>query len=263
MLGDNGSFFERFISRSATRGFFGVNPLPILRRLTNRLGLRISLVSNALAEFEDGFREVYKRCEPFTSTSIERLYALYKSVQYIVDAGVPGDLVECGVWKGGSCMVMAETLRRKGDTSRRIFLYDTYAGMAEPTSEDYLTTTGRLAEPDWNRNQKMDHNAWCHSPLEEVKKNLRSTGYPEDGLVFVQGRVEETIPKVAPENIALLRLDTDWYESTKHELLNLYPLLAERGVLIVDDYGTWAGARKAVDEYMSANGISMMLNRID
>lgn len=90
---------------------------------------------------------------------------------------------------------------------------------------------------------------------------MQSTNYPAEMLVFIKGKVEDTIPKTMPKHIALLRLDTDWYESTKHELLHLYPLLSKSGVLIIDDYGYWAGSKKAVDEYFSKG--EMLLNRID
>jgi len=80
---------------------------------------------------------------------------------------------------------------------------------------------------------------------------------------FIKGRVEETIPNAAPEQIALLRLDTDWYESTRHELIHLFPRLTHGGVLIIDDYGYWQGARKAVDEYIEENKLSILLARID
>ena len=107
----------------------------------------------------------------------------------------------------------------------------------------------------------MDINDWCFSPLPEVKQNLASTGYPEDKLHFVQGKVEETIPENIPNQISSLRLDTDWYESTKHELTYLFPIVTPKGVLILDDYGSWNGAKKAVDEYFEREPI--LLNRID
>ena len=96
-----------------------------------------------------------------------------------------------------------------------------------------------------------------------MKNNLYSTGYPKDKLIFVKGKVEDTIPGTLPEKIAILRLDTDWYESTYHELLHLYPLLSEKGFLIIDDYGYWQGAREAVEQYFKENNIKMFMNRLD
>jgi O-methyltransferase len=104
---------------------------------------------------------------------------------------------------------------------------------------------------------------WAYSPLDEVKQNLRDTGYQEDQVVFVKGKVEDTIPRDAPERISLLRLDTDWYESTYHELVHLYPRISVGGVLIIDDYGHWAGARQAMDQYIAENHAKLLLHRID
>jgi hypothetical protein len=108
-----------------------------------------------------------------------------------------------------------------------------------------------------------DHNEWFYSPLDEVQANMRRTGLAPERFEFVRGRVEDTIPARLPERIALLRLDTDWYESTRHELIHLFPLLEPGGVLIVDDYGAWEGARRAVDEYFDETGTKILLSRID
>jgi hypothetical protein len=195
-------------------------------------------------------------------TSIERMYALYKATEYIVSNQVPGEVVECGVWKGGSSMMCALTLLRGGDVGRKIFLYDTYAGMPEPGDLD-VRHDGVPAQAKWKKSHRDDYNVWAYSPLEEVRQNMLSTGYPEDRVVFVPGRVEETIPGVAPDNVSLLRLDTDWYESTHHELVHLYPRLSVGGVLLLDDYGHWRGARQAADEYFNEAGHFPLLNRID
>jgi hypothetical protein len=92
---------------------------------------------------------------------------------------------------------------------------------------------------------------------------MATTGYPADKLVFVKGRVEDTLPGSAPAAVALLRLDTDWYQSTRHELEHLYPRLAAGGVLVLDDYGSFEGARKAVDEYFAEYDIGPYLHRVD
>jgi hypothetical protein len=104
---------------------------------------------------------------------------------------------------------------------------------------------------------------WCYSSLDEVRSNMVRTGYPVDRMRFVKGKVEDSIPGQAPAQIALLRLDTDFYESTYHELRHLYPRLAPGGVLIIDDYGHWAGARKATDQYFAELGRPVLLQRID
>lgn len=188
-------------------------------------------------------------------TSIERMKALYKSVVYVIDSKIPGDFVECGVWRGGSTMLMALTLLELNETKRNIYLYDTFQGMPEPADEDYrVGDRSALAKNQWKKK-------WCFSPLAEVKKNMALTRYPKNKLIFVKGKVEKTIPKTIPSKIAILRLDTDWYGSTKHELIHLYPLVSKNGILIVDDYGYWAGSKKATDEYFTDK--SVLIDKID
>lgn len=196
-------------------------------------------------------------------TSPERVNSLINAVQYVVKNRIDGAFVECGVWKGGSSMAMALTLNRLGSEKRDLYLYDTFSGMSAPTDVD-ISIFGKAAHKKFSETSISDDvSDWCFSPLEEVKKNLYGTGYDKERFHFVKGKVEETIPKSIPREISLLRLDTDWYESTKHELIHLFPLLKPNGVLIIDDYGHWEGARKAVDEYISDNNIQILLNRID
>ena len=195
-------------------------------------------------------------------TSVERMYSLYNAVEYVINANIPGDIVECGVWKGGSSMISALTLLNKGNTNKNLYMYDTYSGMSEPTEKD-ADFKGNSPLEEWKRSEKGNINEWCFSPLEEVQKNIFSTGYPKENLHFVKGKVEDTIPKTIPEEISILRLDTDWYESTYHELKHLFPLLSKKGVLIIDDYGHWSGSKDAVDQYFQENNIKILLNRID
>ena len=136
--------------------------------------------------------------------------------------------------------------------------------MSEPTDKD-KDPAGTSAEELLKKSSKQDAaSIWCYSGIDEVKSHLQSTGYPIEMIHFVKGKVEDSIPGIMPENpIALLRLDTDWYESTKHEMDHLYPHLVQKGILIIDDYGHWQGARKAIDEYLSEHKIAMLLNTID
>lgn len=229
----------------------------IAKRLTARLEEKARI-----RDMEPQFIEIWNRCRPFTMTSVERGYALYKALEYVVRNEIEGDVVECGVWRGGSSMLCAYTLLELGDTARTIYLYDTFAGMSEPTVRD-VTIGEQSAVERWTRAQKDSYNEWCYAGLDEVKANLDGTGYPAARLRFIQGKVEETIPSVIAPSIAILRLDTDWYESTLHELMHLYPRLSPRGVLIVDDYGHWKGAREAVDRYIADQQLSLLLNRVD
>jgi hypothetical protein len=212
-------------------------------------------------KLDQRFMRIYKLCQPFTMTSMERLFSLYCSVNHIIDHEIEGDLVECGVWKGGSSMMMALALLERGVRSRDIFLYDTFEGMSEPTEDD-RTFQGSAASDLLQEQSKNDEQSiWCYSSLEDVRNNIYQTEYPTDRIHFVKGKVEDTIPHTRPGRISLLRLDTDWYASTKTELEYLYPLLSQQGILIIDEFGHWEGAKKAVIEYFGNK--SPMLHRID
>ncbi len=208
------------------------------------------------------FREMYAKAKPYTLTSIERMFSAYNAVEYVVNANVPGDIVECGVWRGGSSMMMALHLVHLKNTERNMYLYDTFEGMSVPI-EGEKSLFGEDAMQTWKDSQTEDVNEWCYAPIEDVQTNLESTGYPKEKLHYVKGKVEDTIPGTLPKAISILRLDTDWYESTYHELIHLFPLLSKNGVLIIDDYGHWEGARGAVDKYIKENNITILLNRID
>jgi O-methyltransferase len=201
---------------------------------------------------------------PYTMTSSERLWSLINAVRHVVDNRVPGDFVECGVWRGGSVMAMAKELRALGVTDRRIWLYDTFAGMTAPTSADIEAGSGVTAREMLATTPVQDgDNVWCVAGRTDVEENVRSTGYPFEQFTFVEGDVAQTLRQNAPERISLLRLDTDWYESTKVELEVLYPRLSVGGVCILDDYGHWEGARKAVDEYFDNRGFRPYMHPID
>ncbi|MGV3485745.1 MAG: TylF/MycF/NovP-related O-methyltransferase [Planctomycetaceae bacterium] len=201
-------------------------------------------------------------CRAFTMTSPERLLALIQAVDYVSQHQIPGDIVECGVWKGGSMMAVARTLVANGGTDRDLRLFDTFEGMppADDVDRDLRgnSATRLLAEED-----PLTSKVWAIAQLEEVVRNLSTTGYPSERIHYIKGKVEDTIPQQAPPSISLLRLDTDWYTSTRHELVHLFPRLSPGGVLIIDDYGHWEGARRAVDEYIREHSLRLLLCRID
>jgi O-methyltransferase len=171
--------------------------------------------------------------------------------------------VECGVWRGGSMMAAARTLQALGATDRDLYLFDTFEGMSPPTNID-VDFRGRDASQSLAESSRADpESCWCYASLEEVRSSIATLGYPDQRLHYVQGKVENTVPKHAPSEIAVLRLDTDWYESTKHELNHLYPLLSSGGVLIIDDYGHWKGSRRATDEFIAATPNFGLLIRVD
>jgi O-methyltransferase len=212
-------------------------------------------------DFTDADIEICRRVGPYTMTTPPRIYALIRAVDYVVARDIPGVFVECGVWRGGSMMAVALTLLRHGIADRDLYLFDTYAGMTAPTEAD-IKPSGESAA-DLLAAEGSDSDVWAIAVIEEVREAVLGVGYPEEHVHFVQGPVEETIPRNAPDDIALLRLDTDWYESTKHELVHLYPRLTHGGVLILDDYGYWQGARRAADEYFGEQEEPLLLNRID
>jgi hypothetical protein len=212
-------------------------------------------------DFDDADIELCRRVGPYTMTTPARLFALVRAVEYVSARNIPGALVECGVWRGGSMMAVALTLLRLGQTDRELYLFDTFSGMTAPTDED-IRLSGERAS-DLMAEEGKDADIWAIASLEQVREAMLGVGYPEERLHFVEGPVEETLPARAPREIALLRLDTDWYASTKHELMHLFPRLTSGGALILDDYGYWQGARRAVDEYVSENGLTLLLNRID
>lgn len=213
-------------------------------------------------DMEQDFLDDYLKFKSFTMTSIERMYGAYRAIQYIEEKGIEGSIVECGVWKGGTMMIMAEKLKSLNSLKRKLYLYDTYEGMTQPTEKD-IDYSGNDSISRWKKSQKTEINDWCYASIEEVKNNLTLTKYPSDKIEYVKGKVQDTIPSVMPDKIALLRLDTDWYDSTKHELVHLFPLLQPGGILIIDDYGFWKGQKEAVDEYFKENNVTILLNRID
>lgn len=215
-------------------------------------------------DYSEFSRHLFDRVAPFTMTSPARIHAIERAVRYIAAANIPGDVVECGVWRGGSSMAAALMLLETGLADRRLWLFDTFEGMPKPTDKD-VSWEGTPAIGRWSRERAGDEDGsnWLRVDIEEVRANLRGTGYAEDRLILTKGLVQDTLPSAEVGRIALLRLDTDFYESTKIELELLWPKLSPRGVLIVDDYGRWLGQREAVDAYFEAIGQPILLSRID
>ena len=216
------------------------------------------------SDMEKEFLKIWEETKQYTMISVERGYNIFKSVEYVVENNISGDFVECGVWKGGACMIMAKSLLKFGKQDRKIVLYDTFSGMTEPDENDCISWTGKNMKERWEKSKDNRGNHLWAAGVDEVRKNLLATGYPENMLEFNIGDVCKTLDAKTPRSVSLLRLDTDWYESTKKELEILYPLLSKEGVLIIDDYGHFTGAKKAVDEYFSdKNRVKIFLSRID
>lgn len=237
-----------------------------LRQMIRRAGFEVVRVRPTGADEQvpaDPAEEAtLKAVAPYTMTSRERVLSLIDATTYVAKNRIPGAVVECGVWRGGSTMAAALTLLGNGDTTRDLYLFDTFEGMPPPTDAD-VDHAGATADAQLKATAPGT-GVWCYAGLDDVRTNIASTGYPEARVHYVKGKVEDTIPGGAPAMIALLRLDTDWYESTKHELEHLFPRLVPGGVLIIDDYGFWKGARRATDEYFAAHPeVPLLLHRID
>ncbi len=207
-------------------------------------------------------RALLEAVKPFTMTSVESLWGTLISVRYVARNAIAGAFVECGVWRGGQS-ALAATVFLKENALRDVWLFDTFAGMTAPTEAD-VNVFGQSSMKTYERSRKGDGSTWAYASLDDVRETMRKTGYPSDKLHFVKGPVESTLRgENLPDPIAVLRLDTDWYESTRDEMDILYPRLVSGGVLIIDDYGHYAGARQAVDEYFAAQKVSPLLLPID
>lgn len=194
---------------------------------------------------------------PYTMTSTERINELFNSLEYIRINKIDGDFVECGVWKGGNILGIMEYLYYHNIIDRKVWLYDTFQGMTQPEDIDV----------DLKNQNALDilQHVLCYSPLDEVKKNLSNSKFPINNVKYIVGDICETLnhKNNLPNKISLLRLDTDWYKSTKKEMDILYPYLIKDGVLIVDDYGHWKGSKIAIDEYFLTHNIPAIIQKID
>lgn len=247
----------------------GLGSLPVVFRRAlgewlRSVGLRAPKPQEFPLGYDAAARCAYLEAEPYTMTDKRRVLALIEAVRYLERCQIEGDIVECGVWRGGSMMAASRSLIQAGNTRRRLVLYDTFAGMVSPTALD-VNHAGEHAAEKYQKAKLADRegSSWCYCALPDVQRNLAQVGYPPERIQFVEGKVEDTLPKTTPERIALLRLDTDLYESTRAEMEYLYPRLVPGGVLIVDDYLYWGGSRAAVDEYVHKHGLRLLLTPID
>lgn len=201
---------------------------------------------------------------PYTMTSKIRIETLYNALEKIRLNNILGDLIEVGVWKGGNILGIIEYLNYYSMTDRSVWLYDTFAGMTKPSEKDCTNEFNKECSMNkddtlsfWERHNNKNVNNWCYCSLDDVKKTLSKSNFPNNNIKYIVGDVCVTLKDKTniPEKISLLRLDTDWYESTKIELEYMYPKLSNGGVLIVDDYGYWNGSKKAVDEYFENKNI--------
>jgi len=217
-------------------------------RLVIDTGLR-TLMQAWVSFSPSEFASLYRQVRSHTMCSIARLEGLYRALRYVVREDIPGDVVECGCASGGSAALMALTLRQLG-SRRNLWLFDTFEGLPAPSSED----------PDF---QIADlFTGTCVATLDEVRGLFERLNLASD-VTLVKGLFEETLPVTPIPSIAVLHIDGDWYQSVKACLESLYNRVVPGGVIQLDDYGYWRGARKAVDEFLKSRGIEAPLRRLD
>jgi O-methyltransferase len=226
---------------------------------------------NGLSDIE---QKILNGSSGWTMCSPLNKHLLMESVRYVYKNNIPGDIVECGVWRGGMMQIVARTLISEtlNDPNpsklRKLWLFDTFEGMPAPSHElDRDMYKGEHASAKMKREPKIGpngtHTIWCLADLEDVVSGMELTEYPTTHLNYVKGLVEDTLPKNSPEKISILRVDTDWYSSTKHILNSLFKKVVSGGVVIFDDYESWEGARTAINEFFNEQGINPLLIRLD
>lgn len=208
---------------------------------------KINKKKNDIIEVNKYEKKLINKCLQYSMTNFERMWSLIQSFHHVRQESLVGDFVECGVWKGGN-IILLKKLIEKFNLKKNIYGFDTFEGMVEPTFYD-VNYNNKSAKKMFDEHKKKDIGfAMCS--LDDVKRNIKKNT-KTDNIFLIKGKVENTLKnkKKLPKNISILRLDTDFYQSTKIELEILFPRLVKGGVLIVDDYGFWKGAKKAVDEY--------------
>ena len=241
-----------------------INKNALFKALAGALGFEVRKKHKHPRDIDQHAIDIFRRVEPYTMIGFERVLSLITAVRYVEKNAIAGAFVECGVWRGGASAATALTLESLSARPRDIYLFDTFEGMNKPTDEDKTFADDGAMDEFQKTRTGEESSDWCSAGQGEVEDNLRLLGLDPAAFHLVKGMVEDTLPEQSPPGpIALLRLDTDWYKSTRHELDHLFPKLAAGGVMIIDDYGDWQGARQAVDEYLAEHGHRMLLTRVD
>jgi predicted O-methyltransferase YrrM len=209
--------------------------------------LPVKLVESAEPFRPTEFGTLANYVRSYTMASQSRLRGLYRAVRTVIDEGIPGDVVECGTAEGGSALLMAMTIKRHGG-GRHLWAYDTFEGMPPPGDKD----------PTWAN----DFTGTLGHDVEHVREVFHRWDIRE-GFTLVKGLFEDTVPKASMEKIAVLHLDGDWYSSVKVCLDHLWDRVSPGGIIQIDDYGHWAGARRAVHDFLDSRGIRANLRFID
>lgn len=256
---------RQLTSRQSPRRFFIDGMVegwgPVAPRVTDKLKARFPDI------VDQRFWDIANAALPHTALSIQRLYAIFQAIDYLAYRKISGDVVECGVFKGGGAIALIKSLAIFGLTDRKVFLLDTFEGWPEPSAED-TDIFGQNHKKNYHKEIETSSKTSCYR-LDNFFERTKSAIYentrefPESNIIFLKGMVENTLPNDQVGHLCLLRLDTDYYESTKWELQQLYPQLNDNGILLIDDYGQFHGARKAVDEYFSVRREKLLFSRDD
>ena len=233
-------------------------------KLVSMLGYEIRPIIQEVrpVEYQKEDELIWERVKSETMTSFLNFWFLLKSIDYLVGNKIQGSFVECGVWRGGSAMTIAMRLVQHNSLLVDIYLFDTYSGMVAPSNVDIEAHSGKAAT-NLMKKAAADSLIVANAPLDLVKSNMDYTSYPKNKVHYIEGDVLETLPNTEVQDIALLRLDTDWYESTLAELNHLVPRLVKGGICIIDDYGHWEGSRKAVDEFFTNSDFRPLMIHVD
>tara|TARA_B110001450_G_scaffold242476_1_gene252838 strand:- start:55 stop:813 length:759 start_codon:yes stop_codon:yes gene_type:complete len=229
------------------RNFFRIIKKPFIRK--------VDFWKKNIPEIDEVNKKLIESIGEYSLTPLVRRWTLIKSIHYINKKNLVGDIVECGIWRGGNLFLAKKIQDQYSRTiKRKLYGFDTFEGMPEPSIYDGKKTN------EIYQNFKMKNEPWTKASLDDVKNSSKELFSDTGDFNFIKGMVEDTLKnkKNLPNKIALLRLDTDFYESTKIELDILYPLLVDRGILIIDDYGDFPGCRKAVDEYFADKSVLMI-----
>jgi O-methyltransferase len=192
-------------------------------------------------------------CFGYSMAGLRRLDNLQFCVDDALKNNVPGDLIETGVWRGGSVILMRAILKQRGVTDRIVWAADSFEGMPRPDGEKYPADSGAdLSDIDF-----------LSVSLEQVKANFARFGLLDDQVRFLKGWFRDTLPDAPIERLAVLRLDGDLYESTMDSLNALYQRISPGGYVIVDDYWSWPMCRQAVTDYLAKHNITANIKPID
>ena len=209
-------------------------------------------------DVSDWKKEIVITSSPFSCSNLEAMLRLIGNVEHIIKCDVPGDFVECGVFMGGSCIVIAQTLRHLRVEDRAIWMFDTFEGVPEPNETEIDGEGNNLRKWYLETQQK----GWCYSSKHTVSNNMRKFAFNGE-VHLIPGLVEDTIPRIGPNTIALLRIDVDLEDPTRHILEHMYPRLSTNGHIIFDDYGHFPDVKSTVDEYLAIHAPNIYLDRVN